>query len=379
MKKNIIHFIQDYYKTKKFVGLHEPRFIGNEKKYLIDAVDSTFVSSIGQYVNKFEKDVCTFTKTNSALSVVNGTAAIQLSFYLSGVKNNDLVISPSLTFVAACNVLIHMGAEPLFVDVNKDTLGLCPIALELYLNENAVIEGNNCIHKLSKRRIRAIIPMHTFGHPVQMDEIIKISNKWNLSLIEDAAEAFGSKYKGKYCGTLSEMGCFSFNGNKTITTGGGGMVLFTNSEIAKRARHLSTTAKMPHAYEFFHDEAGFNLRMPNINAALGVAQLESINIYIKRKRNLAAQYKEFFKDTNYLFVDEPEYSESNFWLNSIICENIKSRNEFLKTTNDAEVMTRPVWELMSNLPAFKDCYKGDLSNSLWLRDRLVNIPSSVKV
>ena len=379
MEKNLINFAQDYYKTNKFISLHEPRFIGNEKKYLIDTVDSTFVSSIGEYVEKFEKDISSFTNANSALSVVNGTAAIQLSFHLSGVKNNDLVISPALTFVAACNVLIHMGAEPIFIDVDKDTLGLCPKALELYLEENAVQEGNNCIHKFSKKKIKAIIPMHTFGHPVQMDEIKKISDKWKLSLIEDAAEAFGSKYKGKYCGTLSEMGCFSFNGNKIITTGGGGMILFSDSEKANRARHLSTTAKIPHAYEFFHDEAGFNLRMPNINAALGVAQLESINFYINQKRDLASKYKDLFSDTNYIFVDEPKYSESNFWLNSIICEDKESRDNFLKITNSADVMTRPVWELMSNLPTFVNCYKGDLSNSEWLRDRLVNIPSSVKI
>ncbi len=378
MLNSFISFIRDYYNTSEFIPLHAPVFQGNEKDYLIDVVNSTFVSSVGEYVGKFETHIEQITGTSKAVATVNGTAALHAALHLAGVRQGDLVITQALTFVATCNALHHMGAEPLFLDVSRTSLGLCPKAVSNYLEEYAEITEHGTIHKKTKQWIKAVVPMHTFGHPVELDEFIDVCKKWNLSLVEDAAESLGSFYKGRHTGTFGEYGAISFNGNKVITTGGGGIVLCSDKERGVRAKHVTTTAKVPHPYEFFHDEAGFNYRMPNLNAALGCAQLEKLDCYLKEKRALAALYLEFFAGTEYQFVVEPEYARSNYWLNAVICHDEASRRNLLEQSNASGVMTRPVWQLMHTLPMYNQCLRDDLSNSEWLEKRLVNLPSSVK-
>lgn len=378
MLNSFISFIRDYYNTSEFIPLHAPVFQGNEKDYLIDVVNSTFVSSVGEYVGKFETHIEKITGTSKAVATVNGTAALHAALHLAGVRQGDLVITQALTFVATCNALHHMGAEPLFLDVSRTSLGLCPKAVSSYLEEHAELTEHGTRHKKTKQWIKAVVPMHTFGHPVELDELIDVCKKWNLSLIEDAAESLGSFYKGRHTGTFGEYGAISFNGNKVITTGGGGIVLCFDEERGVRAKHLTTTAKVPHPYEFFHDEAGFNYRMPNLNAALGCAQLEKLDCYLKEKRALAALYSEFFAGSEYQFVVEPEYARSNYWLNAVICHDEAGRRNLLEQSNASGVMTRPVWQLMHTLPMYNQCLRDDLSNSEWLEKRLVNLPSSVK-
>lgn len=372
----ISEFVRDIYKSKEFIPLHAPCFNGNEKKYLLETIDSTFVSSVGKFVDQFEKELEEYTGAEKAVAVVNGTAALHAALYASGVSKGDLVLTQSLTFVATCNALHHMGAFPVFIDVSPVSLGLCPKALETYLQDNAIVDGDVCVHKLTKQRIKAVIPMHTFGHPVELDELLKVCSVWKLSLVEDAAESLGSYYKGAHTGTIGHFGAVSFNGNKIITTGGGGAVLCRSHIEGARVKHLTTTAKVPHPYEFYHDEAGFNYRMPNLNAALGCAQMEVLNTYIESKRELAARYQSFFNSSEFKFVEEPEYAKSNYWLNAIICPDKSVRDEVLSQTNKQGVMTRPVWQLMHRLPMFKDCLRGDLSYSEFLEARLINIPSS---
>lgn len=374
----IVQFIrQTYNQSEGFIPLHAPVFKGNEKKYLEECIDSTFVSSVGKFVDRFEEDMARFTNAKKAVVCVNGTNALHLALLLSGVKQGDEVITQPLTFIATANAISYCGAYPIFIDVDKDTLGLSPQALEDFLVENAEIKTDGCYNKTTKRRIAAVVPMHTFGHPCRIDEIAEICKNYNIELIEDAAESLGSYYKNQHTGTFAKIGVLSFNGNKTITTGGGGMLLFNDEELARKAKHLTTQAKVPHAWEFIHDEIGYNYRMPNINAALGVAQLEQIDKYLKAKRKLAEAYKKFFAQTEIQFVEEPANSRSNYWLNSILLINREERDSFLKLTNESGIMTRPVWELMNRLPMFKDAQTGDLTNSEWLADRLVNISSSV--
>jgi len=372
----LIEFIRDIYKTNGPIALHEPSFNGNDLLYVSEAIKSTYVSSVGKFVDKFEEGIERFTSSPGAVSTVNGTAALHASMYAAGVRSDEIVITQSLTFVATCNAIHHMGAQPLFIDVSKTTMGLCPNALDSFMENNAFLDKDGSFLKSSKKRVRAVIPMHTYGHPVELDEIAAICKKWKLVLIEDAAESFGSFYKGKHTGTIGAFGAISFNGNKIITTGGGGAVLCSSQDSKKIVKHLTTTAKVPHPYEFYHDVAGFNYRMPNLNAALGVAQLESLSSYLKRKRKLAMQYKAFFKNSEYSFVDEPKNTKSNFWLNTIICSDIDSRNNLLKKANSSGLMMRPVWTPMHKLPAFKNALRGDLSNTMWLASRLVNLPSS---
>lgn len=371
-------FVRDIYRTNNFIPLHEPRFLGNEKKYVSDTIDSTFVSSVGAYVNDFEAKVQQFTGCTKAIATVNGTAALHIALLLAGVKRDDIVITQALTFVATCNALSYIGAEPLFIDVSLKTLGLCPKTLDSYLQENAFIDDQGvCKHKGTNKRISAIVPMHTFGHPVEIDELQQVVSKWNIPLVEDAAESLGSYYKGKHTGTFGLVSALSFNGNKVITTGGGGMVLCQDEELGVRAKHITTTAKIPHPYEFYHDENGFNYRLPNLNAALGCAQMESLEGFLVKKRNLAQQYQNFFKDSDILFVVEPEDCQSNYWLNAIICKDKAKRDLILDETNLNKIMTRPIWTLMTRLPMYKNALQGDLTNSLWLEERVVNIPSSV--
>ncbi|MCU8082692.1 LegC family aminotransferase [Shewanella sp. SM23] len=376
MSTAVISFIRDIYRTNEFIPLHAPTFAGNELKYVTETIQSTFVSSVGKFVDDFERKMETFTGTAKAVATVNGTAALHTALYMAGVKAGDYVITQALTFVATCNALHHMGAQPIFVDVSKVSLSLCPVALDNYLAENAFSNESGCFHKIDHRRISAVVPMHTFGHPAELDELVAVCSKWNIILVEDAAESLGSYYKGKHTGTIGELGALSFNGNKIITTGGGGMVLCRDSALGARSKHVTTTAKVPHPYEFFHDEPGFNYRLPNLNAALGCAQMEVLPEFLKQKRQLAEHYKTFFADTEFSFVVEPDYAQSNYWLNAVICPDTESRDQLLKVTNESGVMTRPIWQLMHRLPMFCYAPRGDLSQSEYIEAHLVNLPST---
>jgi perosamine synthetase len=377
MYKKIVDFIQDLYKTTDFIPLHVPRFIGNEKKYVSDAIDSTFVSSVGAYVNRFEKEFAEYTTANFAIATVNGTSALHTSLLVVGVEENTEVITQSLTFVATCNAISYIGAVPNFVDVDKDTMGLSPRILEKYLEEIVVMKNGVCFNKQTNRKISACVPMHTFGHACRIDEIVDICDKYNIPVVEDAAEALGSTYKGKALGTFGKVAAFSFNGNKIITSGGGGAIITNDAELAKKAKHLTTTAKVAHAYKYEHDMIGYNYRMPNLNAALLVAQLEQLDVFKEKKQFLVREYTEFFKNLSIEFVKEPIEGKSNYWLMALVLGNEKERDLFLEQTNEKRVMTRPIWGLMNELEMFNNCPKGNLSNSKWLEERVVNIPSSV--
>ncbi|GAB4284959.1 MAG: LegC family aminotransferase [Marinilabiliales bacterium] len=378
--QNIIDFIRKTFnKSEGFIPLHEPRFNGNEKKYLNECIDSTFVSSVGKFVDKFEEMIADYTGAKYAVACVNGTAALHIALQLAGIKQGDEVITQPLTFIATANAITYTGAKPVFIDVDKETLGLSPEKLESWLEKHT--KWDKSTHQLinlsTNRRIAACVPMHTFGHPVKIEEIKQICDEYGLTLIEDAAESLGSFYKNKHTGTYGLIGTLSFNGNKIITTGAGGMIITDNEKLAKLAKHMTTQAKVPHPWEFIHDMTGYNYRLPNINAALGCAQLEQLPGFIENKRKLAKKYSDFFKQTSILFFNEPKDSFSNYWLNTLIFENKTERDLFLKETNDNKVMTRPAWQLMNNLEMYKDCQTGDLTNSEWLANRIVNIPSSV--
>jgi len=377
VNEQLISFIRDYFRSGEFIPLHAPVFTGNEKAYVADTIDSTFVSSVGAYVDRFEQDMVSYTGAPKAVATVNGTAALHIALKLAGVEPGDLVITQPLTFVATCNAVAYCGADPVFVDVDRHTLGLSPSALEIWLEDNARMDAEGiCRTKNDNRAIRACVPMHTFGHPADLDGLVAVTGRWNIMLVEDAAESLGSFYKGKHTGTFGAVGTLSFNGNKIMTTGGGGMIL-AGEELAAHAKHLTTTAKKPHPYEYIHDEVGYNYRLPNLNAALGCAQLEQLEQFIKAKRALAAKYEAFFSGSEYQFVTEPDECRSNYWLNAVICEDKAHRDSLLKTTNDKGVMTRPIWALMNHLAMYQHCRRGDLTNSLWLEQRVVNLPSSV--
>jgi len=377
MYKEVIAFIQKTYQTTDFIPLHEPKFIGNEKKYLNECIDSTFVSSVGRFVDEFEEKISNYTGVKYAIATSNGTSALHISLLLANVEQNDEVITQPLTFVATCNAISYCGAQPVFIDVDRDTMGLSPSALRYFLENNTTIKNNKCINNVTGKRIGACIPVHTFGHPCRIDEIKDICNQYNIFLIEDAAESVGSFYKDKHTGTFGQVGVMSFNGNKIITAGGGGCIITDDEALAKKAKYLTTTAKVPHKWNFNHDIVGYNYRMPNLNAALLVAQLENLDNFISSKRKLANVYETFFNSNNYVFVKEPMDSKSNYWLNSILLKNKQQRDEFLDETNSSGIMTRPIWILMNKLPMFKCAQCGNLTNSEWLEDRVVNIPSSV--
>lgn len=379
MYKKIVSFIQDTFNTTNFIPLHEPRFCGNEKKYLNECIDSTFVSSVGTYVERFEKEFASSVGSQYAIATVNGTAALHVSLVLMGVGKDDEVITQPLTFIATCNAITYCGATPVFVDVDKETLGLSPEALRQFLDENANIHDNQCVNKHTKKVIKACVPMHTFGHPCRIDAIKAICDAWHIALVEDAAESLGSYYEGKHTGTFGKVGAFSFNGNKIITSGGGGVIVTDDDALAKRAKHITTTAKIPHKWEFVHDEVGFNYRLPNLNAALLVAQLEQINGFLENKRALANQYEDFFASLDMTFIKEPKNARSNYWLNAICLGTKEQRDTFLEYTNQNGVMTRPIWTLMNRLEMFKSCQCGDLSNAVYLEERIVNLPSSVRL
>lgn len=376
----ITDFIHQLFGTEETVPLHAPLFIGNEKKYLEECIDTTFVSSVGKFVDRFEADMATYTGAKKAVVCVSGTNALHMALMLAGVERDDEVLTQALTFIATCNAISYIGAHPVFIDVDMETLGLSPKAVKDWLVKNAEVKNGTCYNKHSGRRVKACVPMHTFGHPVKIDELAAVCEEWHLELVEDAAESIGSLYKGRHTGTFGKVGAISFNGNKTITTGGGGMLLFQDEELGTLAKHLTTQAKVPHRWAFVHDHIGYNYRMPNINAALGCAQLENIDRYVADKRETAAIYADFFKDIpDITFFTEPENCRSNYWLNVVMLKDKTAQQEFLEYTNDHGVMTRPVWELMNRLEMFKHCETDGLKNTEWLADRIVNIPSSVRL
>jgi len=391
---NIVDLIRKIYREPQaFIPLHAPVFRGNEKKYLEECIDTTFVSSVGKFVDLFEEEIAEYTGAKKAVVCVNGTNALHLALSMVGAERNTEVITQPLTFIATANAISYCGAHPVFLDVDTDTMGLSPLALRNWLEKNVKLkipnpepetgnreprtENREPINIKTSRRISACVPMHTFGHPCKIDEIAEICKNYNIPLVEDAAESLGSYYKGRHTGTFGKIGVLSFNGNKILTTGGGGMLLFMDEEMAKRAKHLTTQAKVPHPWDFFHDEIGYNYRMPNVNAALGLAQLEQLDYFLDSKRKVAEVYKNYFKNSDVEFISEPQHAKSNYWLNSILFKDKIARDEFLKFTNGKGVMTRPAWALMNKLPMFQKSLTGDLSQAENLEARLVNIPSSV--
>lgn len=377
MIEQLIRFVREQYRRDDFIALHEPSFCGNERKYVLETIDAAVVSSIGAFVGRLEQDMARYTGSPRAVAAVNGTAALEVALRLAGVQAGDLVITQPLTFIATCNAIAYCQAEPVFVDVDRATLGLSPGRLDEWLSENALVGDDGLCHtKNDGRLIRACVPMHTFGHPSDLDGIVSVCERWNLAIVEDAAESLGSLYKGRHTGTFGLLGTLSFNGNKIITTGGGGMIL-TNEALGDRAKHLTTTAKRPHPYEYVHDEVGYNYRLPNINAALGCAQLERLDDLIAAKRELASRYAAHFRGSDFEFVTEPEGCRSNYWLNAVICENRADRDALLQGTNERGVMTRPIWTLMNHLPLYANALRGPLPNAEWLEARVVNLPSTV--
>ncbi len=376
--KDITDFIHNLYNTKGFIPLHEPKFHGNEKKYLNDCIDSTFVSSVGKYVDKFEQEFAKAVGSKYAIATINGTSALHISLLLADVLVNDEVITQPLTFVATCNAINYCGAKPVFIDVNLDTMGMSPKSLKSFLNKHCKIIHNKCINTITGNIIKACVPMHTFGHPCRIDKIAKLCKKWNIILIEDSAESLGSYYKEKHTGTFGTLGIFSFNGNKIITGGSGGVIVTDNKKLAIKAKYLTTTAKENHKYKYIHNTIGYNYRMSNLNAALLVAQLEQLDSFILNKREIAKKYKLFFNNKkNIKFISEPNNSKSNYWLQSVIMKNKKEQIKFLKFSNKHGIMTRPIWKLMNNLTMFKDSISTNLDNAIYLEQRVVNIPSSV--
>lgn len=374
-----VDFIKTLFRDKTFIPLHEPIFNANEKRYVLNAIESTYVSSVGEYVNQFEKMMAEIAGTQYAIAIVNGTAALHMSLILAGVKTGDEVISQALTFVATANAISYQGASPVFIDVDNNTMGMSANNLELFLESNALKTSEGTYNKKTNKRIAACVPMHTFGMPCEIDKIAEICLQWNIPLIEDAAEAIGSRYRNQPVGSFGKMGVFSFNGNKIVTSGGGGAIVTNDSNIAKLGKHLTTQAKVPHRWAFNHDYVGYNYRLPNINAALACAQLEQLDFFIANKRELANLYSNFFKNTPFRFIHEPVHSHSNYWLCSILTANEEDRDAFLQFTNDQGVMTRPIWTLMHNLPMFSSSIHDGLQNSQNIANRLVNIPSSVRI
>ena len=374
--EKIIAFVREIY-GEEIIPLHRPIFDGNEKAYLADCIDSNFVSSAGSKVEEFERQVASFTGTQNAIAVVNGTNALQVALLLAGVDQGDEVITQALTFVATSNAISYVGAAPIFIDVDKDSLGMSPHALCDFLETYAQKNGAETINKSNGKQIKACLPMHTFGSPCRIREIADICREWNIPMVEDAAESLGSFYKKQHTGTFGLLGAISFNGNKIITTGGGGMLLTDDDQLAKRAKHITTTAKIPHRYEFSHDEIGFNYRLPSLNAALGIAQMEQLPRIIEIKAQIAARYSSFFDDIGVEMVKPLGNCITNNWLNAIVLKDNKERNEFLEYTNENSLMTRPIWRLMSELKMFQNCQNDGLKNSKWLEERVVNLPSSV--
>ncbi|OGR20670.1 MAG: aminotransferase DegT [Desulfobacula sp. RIFOXYA12_FULL_46_16] len=380
MYSDLINFIRDWYRTRDLIPLHEPRFTEIDRQYVLDAIDSTFVSSVGEYVDRFEQALASYLGAEHAVATVNGTAALQVALRLAGVGNGDEVITQPLTFVATANAIAHNNGVPVFVDVNRETLGLCPDALARFLEQTALKKDKATINKISGRKIAAIVPMHTFGHPCRMKQIMELADHWEISVVEDAAESLGSRISTQHCATFGALGVLSFNGNKTITCGGGGAIVTNDKNLAQRAKHLTTTARVPHKWEFSHDEIGYNFRMPNLNASLACAQLGQLDGFLTDKRKLARAYESFFKEAGWgKFVTEPQGCTSNYWLNAVMTADLRQRDDLLTKTNESGIATRPAWRLMPDLPMYKNCRKDDLKNARWLAERIVNLPSSVRI
>lgn len=380
MFQDILNFIKNLYPEMDFIPLHAPVFGGNEKKYVADCIDSTFVSSVSDYSGKFEALITQYTGAKYAIATVNGTSALHAALVVADVNQNCEVLTQALTFVATANAISYTGAQPIFIDSDPDHLGMSETILEEYLSQKAELRNDGfCYNLKTNKKIKACVPMHVFGHPLKIEKILAICKKYNIMVIEDAAESLGSFYKGGHTGIFGDLGILSFNGNKIITCGGGGMILTNNEALAKRAKHITTTAKIPHAFEFHHDQIGFNYRMPGLNAALACAQMESLVSFVENKRETANLYSEFFNKKGIKFITEPDQTKSNYWLNAISFDNSRDRDLFLQTTNANGVMTRPVWQLMTDLPPFQSYERTNMDNAKKIAKSLVNIPSGVRV
>jgi len=380
MFENIVKFIKQLYDNSEIIPLHEPRFIGNEKEYLNQCIESTYVSYLGKFVGRFENMIQEFTGAKHAVATANGTLALHIALLLAGVKPIDEVLTQALSFVATANAISYCGAIPVFLDSEKQTIGMSPENLEQFLENETIMKNNGyCYNKHTKRKISACVPMHVFGHPVKIDKILAICNKYNIYLVEDAAESLGSFYDDRHTGTFGKIGILSFNGNKIVTTGGGGMIITNDEEVANKARHITTTAKVPHKWEFIHDEIGYNYRMPNVNAAIGCAQMENLPVFLENKRELACIYKKFFEGIGVEFFSENDRCVSNYWLNAIILKDKVQHDKFLEYSHEHGVMVRPAWTLTNKLPMYQYCQHTNLENAQWLEDRIINIPSSVRL
>ena len=373
-----INFIKNKFEYREVIPLHEPKFNGNEKEYILDCIDSTYVSSVGAYVDRFELMMALKSQTSKAIGVVNGTAGIQVALKLCGVSKGDEVITQALTFIATANAISYLGASPIFLDVDLDTMGLSPIAVSEFLENHGELRNGVCFNKKTNNKIAACLPMHTFGFPVHIEKLIEICDRWNIPIVEDAAESLGSEFNGKSTGSFGIFGVFSFNGNKIVTCWGGGAIVTNDSKLGINAKHITTTAKVSHPYEYIHDEIGYNFRMPNLNAALACAQLEQLDSFLDKKRMLASEYKSFFDAMGIHFRTELPNTKANYWLMCVELENRRGRDSFLKETNDHKVMTRPIWQLLFKLPMYEGCQRDSQKNANYLEDRIVNIPSSVR-
>ncbi len=375
--QQIVDFIQHEFGTKEFIPLHAPVFSGKEAQYVQETLQSTMVSSVGQFVDDFEKTLAIYTQSEKAVAVVNGTSGLQVALQLVGVAMNDEVITQALTFVATANAISYLKAHPVFLDVDRDTMGLSPNAVADFLDQFAEIRDNSCYNKKTGRRIAACVPMHTFGFPVRIHELVRLCEKWHIPIVEDAAESLGSFVAEKSTGSFGTIGVFSFNGNKIITAGGGGALVTSSKEIGEKAKYITTTAKVPHPYEYVHDELGYNFRMPNLNAALLLGQMEQLDYFLERKRLLAQRYADFFASTSMRFRKEIAGTTANYWLMCVETENKEQRDALLEQTNAQKVMTRPIWQLMYRLPMYQHCWRDAQINAEFLEARIVNIPSSV--
>jgi aminotransferase in exopolysaccharide biosynthesis len=378
--KQFIEATRDVFQSSEFIPLHAPRFRGNEKKYLQDTIDSTYVSSIGEYVNAVEKHLESYCDVAKAVAVSNGTSGLHAALRVCGVRAGNEVLTQALTFVATANSIAYNGASPVFIDVDLDTMGMSPVALGQFLDHHCERRENGVYNLSTGKRVAAVLPMHTFGFLNRIAEIQQICRLWGLPLVEDAAEALGTFNNNKSAGTFGDCGVFSFNGNKVITAGGGGMVVSNNVQIGSQLKHVTTTAKVAHPYEYHHDELGFNYRMPNLNAALLLAQLEQLDEILESKRRLFAEYRRIAQDLNLSLMEPPESTTSNWnhWLMALQFDSLEQRDECLMKTNAAGVMTRPIWSLMYKLPMYSDCMRDDQRNAQFLEERIVNIPSNAQ-
>lgn len=373
-----VELVQSVYSSRDFIALHEPRFLGDERKFVNEAIDSTFVSSVGKFVDQFEIELAKYTSTKRAAATVNGTSALQVALRIAGVRTGDEVITQALTFVATANSISYNSAQPVFIDVDSDTMGMSPLALTNFLDEYGDLREDGTYNKLSGRRIGAILPMHTFGFMCRIEEIVKISMDWKIPVVEDAAESLGSFYREGAAGSFGMMGAFSFNGNKLITAGGGGAIVSREEAPAAKAKYLTNTAKVPHAWDYYHDEIGYNFRMPNINAALALGQLRQIEKFIESKKEVFQLYRKSIEHFSFNLKDIPLDTKWNYWLICLELSDEEERNEFLKSTNELGVMTRPIWKLMFDLPMYESCQRDEQKNAIVLSKTIVNIPSSVR-